>query len=254
MTNVLNEKLELQGLKLEEPTVMEEVKEEIQVNQEQEVKEETKIDNSELIRDLEEHAEQMSKDIEQIETLKTELLEINKQMSEEFEKLSSGLDRDEIYNQYKSLVDKYEGKPEYRNDIREIKKFLQELDDCSTFNPIKKSISKIKNPSKITSNLQMSYENNLKKFSKKSKENRSYIFINLDSMNMLEQLSKYLPEADSKLFLTLFLGYAANQNSLNTYPVLINEVLRQIKRIDTIQEKDREKMLENIKQCIELVK
>lgn len=237
MTEALTDKLTIAAQNDEE------IKEETQNIEESEIE----IDDEDLIEDIDIEAEHKK--------LSEDVKSINDGLRDELAKLNTEFETSNLINTLKGLIEEHKGNAKFKDEIKEIKNLIHELESCNNFEPLIKSVGRIKNPKKIFDRYESDLDNALKKLIGKFNDNARYMFIDPIKNDIVGKVISLLDnEQDGKLFVYVFAGYASNQKTINANSVFINEVLRQIKYSNKLSDDKKEELKSNIQRVLDVIK
>lgn len=254
MTDALREKLEIMNMGEEETM------ENLNVQEMENIVEDLTQEELEMIQNTanmseEELVEQEKQLKEEIKSLEEEIKDLNTELREELAKFSTDFDKTKLVESLKEMIENYKNDPKFRYEIAYMQNFIKEIESCNNFEPLLKSVKKIKNPKKILDRYETDLDNALVKLVKKFNSNAHYRFVNPIKNNIVDKAIELLGnEKDAKLFIYVFAGFASSQDRINNNSVFINEILRQLKHVQIIPETERELLKENMNKVLDLMK
>lgn len=187
-------------------------------------------------------------DIEKARKYNEEIQNYQKEDLKELSKQKNLKEIIEILNYY--INEKYINYPELANHYTNL---LNQINHTINLEPLINNISKIKNPSKLIQASQTSYESEMKKLTKKLKENK---FTFYDPRVLFNILSNELNEEDTKLFLYSFSRFINSQGKfyINNNSLFISQLIKNLTLLNNNDFYYKKDLLNSIKKYNEKIK
>lgn len=199
-------------------------------------------ERAELEKEYNEFLSEESNIRQEIEAMQKRYEEIERQQKEDLEELSKKENLKEVIETLNGYIEKYEDTPELSNHYKGI---VTQLMYTINLKPLFESIAKIKNPSKLVEASRKSFNDEMKKLTKKLRENR---FTFYDPRVILDVLVKHMNEEEAKLFLYSFSRFINSQGKsyINTHSLFISQLIKNLTLLNKETFEYTQELVDNI--------